>query len=1138
MKSITAKISLSIGLATIIFSIFLLYQTYTDSSRRMLAVVEQQVSMALKFDLAIRSYVARYVRPIMYDLVGKDEFIPDTMSTSYVARRIFEDVRTEFPEYIIKFSSDNPRNPANQAGPEELEIINKFNGDPQMQRWSGRITIGGKPYVAQFSARRMKPECLRCHGDPLDAPASLLERYGSQAGFNRPLGEVIGLDTVAIPVALVLGNTWSQASKSFMVAGIGLVFFFLVITVMIRLLITNRISIIGKHFQEAAHKSDDAEIETIDMTGRDEISGLASSYNLLSQKLMQTYASLEAKVQERTREFEQANAELRKQIEDRQSAEDKLRRSEELYRNILAVAPDSITITRVSDGCYLEVNNFFCRLTGYSREEALGRTPFDLRLFADPADRKRFVEKLKADGEVNGLEIRYRRKDGTLVDTLLSARTLHYAGEDCLVAIVTDISERKLAEVEHLQHISFLSSMDRINRALNQTTESDPKMTTVLETVLSIFNCDRAWLLFPCDPHAATWTVPMEFTRPEFRGQGGLEDEMDLTPAMETQFQRALAFEEPFIMDHAAQGKLAASAKECDAQSSLAMAIYPKIGKPWLWGISQCSHNREWTIAEQRLFKAFGNRISDALSTLLLFRNLRQSEAGLKKAQQLAHVGSWEWHVADNRFKMSAETRRIFGIGEVDGRETPRQLLKKIVHPDDRKALARAVEAVAQGQPGDIMNYRIVRPDGSIRWIVAMPPEVVHFGRKGRPEVIIGTVQDITIRKQMEEDKKRLENQLKGAQRVEAIGTLAGGIAHDFNNILAPIIGYTEISMSQLPEDSELRGNLSKVLQASNRAKDLVQQILTFSRQREKEAKPIKCQTIITEALKLLRASIPSTIEIHQRIDPDCGYVMGDATQIHQIIMNLCTNAYHAMEANGGRLWIELAEVHLDERNRNPKVTLLPGCYARLTVSDTGHGMDAAVMARVFDPYFTTKDKNKGTGLGLAVIHGIVKSHGGEITVSSIVGEGATFQVFLPITESVFPEEEVRLAVGNVSGNESILFVDDEELIAEMGRELLERLGYRVTVRTSSIEALRLYQSNPTKFDLVITDMTMPNMTGEELAQELMRQDPELPVLLCSGFSHRMSPERAQALGIKGYLMKPFVINSLAQTVRNVLDRP
>jgi len=832
-----------------------------------------------------------------------------------------------------------------------------------------------------------------------------------------------------------------------------------------------------------------------------------------------------------------ANAELRKQIDERCTAEEKRRKSEELYRNILAVAPDSISINRLADGRYLEINDYFCHLTGYSRAEALNRTPFDLGLFAKSEDREVLVQKLQDTGEINGFEVQYRVKDGTLIDTLFSARTLQYGGEDCLIAVVTDITARKQAEREHLQHLSFLQSMDRLNRVLHRTSKSDRMMTGVLETVIAIFNCDRAWLVSPCDPEASHWKVPLVYTRPEFRGDEAFDRDIAMTPEMASQFRKALVSEEPFIVDAKAQSTLAAPTRDCQTPALIAMAIYPKIGQPWLWGISQCSYEREWTIEEQRLFKAFGNRISDALSSLLLFRNLRQSEAGLKKAQQLAHVGSWEWQLTGNRFTMSAETRKIYGIDDDRLPQTPEAILNRIVHPDDRKRVAEEVRSVAQGRPGGILNYRIVRPDGTQRWIIVMPPEIVQYDHDGRPAVIIGTVQDVTARKAMEEEKVRLQDQLKSAQRVEAIGTLAGGIAHDFNNILAPIIGYTEISMSELPEQSEVRGNLHKVLQASNRAKDLVQQILTFSRQRENETKPIKCQIIIKEALKLLRASIPATIDIQQQVTSDCGYVMGDATQIHQIIMNLSTNAFHAMEDQGGILTVNLEEVDLTEERARRTPDLLPGRYARLTVADTGQGMTPSVMARVFDPYFTTKEKNKGTGLGLAVIHGIVKSHGGDITVASQPGQGAVFQVYLPITETAFGAEE-PLATGTmIHGRESILFVDDEELIAQMGKDLLERLGYHVTVQTSSIAALKLCQSNQEKFDLVITDMTMPNMTGEELARELMAKDPDLPILLCSGFSGKMSPERAQALGVKGYLMKPFVINKLAQAVREVLDQ-
>ena len=382
-----------------------------------------------------------------------------------------------------------------------------------------------------------------------------------------------------------------------------------------------------------------------------------------------------------------------------------------------------------------------------------------------------------------------------------------------------------------------------------------------------------------------------------------------------------------------------------------------------------------------------------------------------------------------------------------------------------------------------------------------------------------------------------LEAHFQQSQKIQSIGTLAGGIAHDFNNILYPIIGYTEMAIDDVPEDSLTKRNLGEVLKATKRARDLVQQILTFSRQSDRELKPLKVQSIVKEAMQLLRASIPSTIIISQNIDNDCGAIRGDQTQIHQIIMNLCTNAYQTMEETGGQLELSLDEITIGPDKAIYKVDMEPGKYARLTVSDTGHGMEPAVLARIFDPYFTTKEPGKGTGLGLSVVHGIVNTHGGHISASSEPGKGTKFDVYLPLFESAEIEAETVSSETIATGDEHILLVDDENLIVDVVRQMLERLGYQVTVRTSSVEALGAFRASPDKFDLVITDLTMPNMTGDKLSQELMNIRSDIPIILCTGFSEKMSAERANASGLKGFLMKPVIINALAKTVREVLDK-
>ncbi len=343
--------------------------------------------------------------------------------------------------------------------------------------------------------------------------------------------------------------------------------------------------------------------------------------------------------------------------------------------------------------------------------------------------------------------------------------------------------------------------------------------------------------------------------------------------------------------------------------------------------------------------------------------------------------------------------------------------------------------------------------------------------------------------------------------------------------------------LEDVPDDSLFRASLNEIFTSAVRAGELVKQILTFSRQDSRELKFMKMQPVIKEALKLIRSSIPTTIDIRQTISYDCGVIKADPTQIHQIVMNLATNAYHAMEETGGELKVSLKEVKLDKYDAIiPDMT--SGMYACLKVTDTGTGMDKVVIEKIFDPFFTTKEQGKGTGMGLSVIHGIVKSMNGVIKVHSEPGKGTEFQVYLPVVKSPSETKEILEMKEPIQGGiDRILLVDDEDAIVIMEKLMLERLGYQVTSRTSSIDALEAFTANPDKFDLVITDMAMPNMAGDKLAIELTKIRPDIPILLCTGFSEIMSEEEAASLGIKGFLLKPVVMKALSQKIRKVLDQ-
>ncbi|MBF0377685.1 MAG: PAS domain S-box protein [Desulfamplus sp.] len=400
----------------------------------------------------------------------------------------------------------------------------------------------------------------------------------------------------------------------------------------------------------------------------------------------------------------------------------------------------------------------------------------------------------------------------------------------------------------------------------------------------------------------------------------------------------------------------------------------------------------------------------------------------------------------------------------------------------------------------------------------------------------VSFVKDISERKAAEEQRRKMEAQMRNSQKMESLGTLAGGIAHDFNNILNAILGYAELAKLQCQLDSTLSTYISEISRAGDRAKELVQQILLFSRQGSSEKRPIDVSRVVNEVLKLIKAALPANIEIIVNISPKLDPVLADEIHIHQIVMNLCTNAYHAMKCSGGILNVTLTNIAIQNQDAQSFPNMNEGNYIRLSVADTGGGIPPYIIDRIFDPYFTTKPVGEGTGLGLSTIHGIVDDHGGKIKVYSKVGVGTTFHVFLPATDTAAAKITSEQALQLPKGSECILYVDDEKTIIDLSRDLLERLGYQVETRASAIDAIYAFQAAPQKYDLIISDINMPKMTGDEMIRQMKAIRPDIPIILCSGFSERLSPQTMEAIGINAVLMKPVIYADLAHTVRKVLE--
>jgi len=787
----------------------------------------------------------------------------------------------------------------------------------------------------------------------------------------------------------------------------------------------------------------------------------------------------------------------------RAQAEQNLKISEEKYRAIYENAVEGIFQT-TPDGRILSVNPAMINLSGYdSPEDLMQNVKNIIQFYANPDDRLSFRKEIEEKGTVSNYEVICIRKDGQKIWIAVNARAIkdkegHIIQYD---GFFEDITERKNMEGV------LLKSEERYRMIVENTN-------------------DVIWIM--------DLNFQYKYRSPaNVRITGRTSEEIMSIPPREQVVPESYALAEKIIAEELAN-EFGGKPVEPHRSRTIELEVYHKSGGTvWIEVTGSFGRDKNGKPVEILLV---GREVTERKK---IQEALKESEKRFRMIVENMNDSIWTMDLNLHYNYLSPDSSIITGFTEEELRTIP---LKEQVTPESyarmEKLLMDELVLESSGRPINPRGSRTLEieayhKDGSTIWIEI--DATFNRAENGKPVEIVIAGRNITERKKMQEEKETLERQLIQAQKMEAIGTLAGGIAHDFNNILASMIGFTEMAVKETRPKMR-RDYLDQVLLACDRAKNLVNQILAFSRMREQERYPVDLKLILQEALSLLKATLPATIEIKKDVTQEDTQVLADPTQIHQIIMNLCTNAAHAMQEKGGVLDIHLSNIEILHPTPVAPSDLPMGAYVQLSVRDTGHGIDDAIIGRIFDPFFTTKKTKEGTGLGLSVVYGIVKSSCGSIDVQSSVGQGTTFTIYLP---QIMPESQTAEADQEdieLQGHERILFVDDEEMLVKMAILFFEPLGYEMTATTSSPEALRLFQENPGAFDLVITDMTMPQTTGIELSRALLKIRPELPIILCTGYSDSVNTAEARNLNIRELVLKPVSLNVLGRLVRRVLN--
>ncbi len=701
-------------------------------------------------------------------------------------------------------------------------------------------------------------------------------------------------------------------------------------------------------------------------------------------------ACLEAQMTERTTQLAKINHALSLEVEEHKRAAAALRESEQRYRSSVENALEGII--RIShDGRVMAANPALARMLGYgSPDEMIAERTVEAGLVrANLRARAAELSTRPSPDAVSGYETELHGKEGRSIWVLLSSRLVRDASGEPIYTecFITDLTERKRADQERQDHIWFLESMEKVNRAIQGTNDLEQMTSDVLSAVLSIFACDRAWLVYPCDPEAASWRAVMEHTRPDYPGAFALGIDLPIDAEVANVFQTARASSGAVqFRSKSARPVPAQLAERFGIQSMIVMTVYPKVAKPYLFGLHQCAYPRIWTAWEERLFQEVGHRLGDGLTGLLMLRSLRESEAKLEEAQRIAHVGYWDHDLDTNFVTWSTESLRIFGLPQQNGGVAFTRY-PELLHPDDRQRVVSAVAEALRGGARYEVEYRVVRPSGEVR-IVHSQGDVVR-DEAGRPRRMFGIVQDITERRHAEEALRDVQADLARVARLTTLGELAASLAHEINQPLAAIATSSNACLRWLnrdqPDLASARDAASRVVRDAHRAGDVIRSLRSLTRKSGPQLTRLDIRDAIKEVLALTRGeSQRQSVVLHTNLAAEGWPVLGDRVQLQQVLLNLIMNAIQAMAA-------------VNDRRRELTVTVARAepDLVQVWVEDTGPGLDPAIESRIFDPFFTTK--SDGLGMGLSICRSIIEAHGGQLRGSSRAPHGAAFHFTIPV---------------------------------------------------------------------------------------------------------------------------------------------